>query len=78
MALIARKNFLFANTPAGAESSAVLFSLIETAKEEGLDPYSYLMWVFRSAPKRALDDPNWAMSQLPQYAPAECRLLTDS
>ena len=76
--VIARKNFLFANTPAGAESSAVLFSLIETAKEEGLDSYSYLMWVFRSAPKRALDDPNWAVSLLPQYAPAECRLLTDN
>ena len=36
--MISRKNFLFANTPSGARSSAVLFSLIETAKENGLDP----------------------------------------
>ena len=37
--VISRKNFLFANTPGGAKSSAVIFSLIETAKENGLDPY---------------------------------------
>ena len=40
--VIARKNFLFANTPKGARCSAMLFSLIETAKENGLDPYRYL------------------------------------
>ena len=76
--VIARKNFLFANTPAGAESSAVLFSLIETAKEEGLDPYRYLLWVFQESPNRALNDPHWAASMLPQNAPVECRLLLDS
>ena len=32
--VISRKNFLFANTPGGAKSSAVIFSLIETAKEK--------------------------------------------
>ena len=71
--VIARKNFLFANTPSGAESSAVLFSLIETAKEEGLDPYRYLVWLFREAPARFCTDRNWAASLLPQCAPAECR-----
>ena len=40
--VIFRKNFLFANTAKGARSSAVIFSLIETAKEKGLDPYRYL------------------------------------
>ena len=40
--VIDRKNFLFANTPSGATSSAVIFSLIETAKENRLDPYRYL------------------------------------
>ncbi len=71
--VIARKNFLFANTPAGAESSAVLFSLIETAKEAGLDPYRYLLWVFQEAPRRAPHNPDWAASLLPQYAPLDCR-----
>ena len=37
--VIGRKNFLFANTPLGAQASAVIYSLIETAKETGLDPF---------------------------------------
>ena len=40
--VIDRKNFLFANTERGAQGSAVMFSIIETAKENGLDPYRYL------------------------------------
>ena len=50
--VIDRKNFLFANTPAGADSSAVTFSIIETARESGLDPFRYLEYVFRKAPIR--------------------------
>ena len=34
-----RKNFLFANVPKGAEASAIIYSMVETAKENGLDPY---------------------------------------
>ena len=64
--VISRKNFLFANTPKGARSSAVLFSLIETAKENGLDPYRYLVWVLSEAPKRAAADPEWALGLMPQ------------
>lgn len=37
--VIGRKNFLFTNTPRGAQGSAVIYSMIETAKENGLDPY---------------------------------------
>ncbi|MEG0597693.1 MAG: transposase domain-containing protein, partial [Oscillospiraceae bacterium] len=28
----------------------MIYSLIETAKENGLDPYRYLLWIFRTAP----------------------------
>ena len=49
--VIDRKNFLFANTPSGAKSSALIFSLIETAKENGLDPYRYLLWELSEVPK---------------------------
>lgn len=38
-----RKNWLFSNNPAGAQSSAEIYSLIETAKENDLDPYRYLV-----------------------------------
>ena len=71
--VISRKNFLFANTPSGARSSAVLFSLIETAKENGLDPYRYLVWLLREAPKRFTTDKSWAASLLPQFAPPICK-----
>ena len=48
--VMGRKNWLFANTPGGAQASAVIYSLIETAKETKLDPYKYLLWVLQSAP----------------------------
>lgn len=48
--VIDRKNFLFANTPRGAKASAIIFSLIETAKENGLNPFAYLTYVFTNAP----------------------------
>lgn len=48
--VIDRKNFLFANTPRGAKASALVFSLIETAKENALNPFVYLTYVFTNAP----------------------------
>jgi len=48
--VIDRKNFLFANTPRGAKASAIMFSIIETAKENGLNPFKYLAYVFKNAP----------------------------
>lgn len=49
--VMGRKNWLFANTPGGAQASAVIYSLIETAKENSLDPYRYLLWVLQNAPQ---------------------------
>ena len=39
--VIGRKNWIFSGTPAGAEASAVLYSLVETAKDNNLEPYAY-------------------------------------
>lgn len=55
--VICRKNFLFANTPGGAAASAVFCSLIETAKETGVDPFGYLAHVFRTAPGTDMEAP---------------------
>ena len=71
--VMGRKNWLFANTPAGAQSSAVIYSLIETAKENGLDPYRYLLHVLKTAPKLDHADPDWAVPLLPENAPEECK-----
>jgi transposase len=39
---LGRKNFLFAGADGGGESAAAIYSLIETAKLNGIDPESYL------------------------------------
>jgi len=48
--VIGRKNWLFSNTPGGANSSAIYYSLIITAKENGLIPYQYLTWLLTNIP----------------------------
>jgi transposase len=49
--VIGRKAWLFSDTPAGAHSSAVIYSLIETAKANGLEPYTWLRRVLRDLPQ---------------------------
>ena len=71
--VIDRKNFLFANTPSGAKSSAVIFSLIPTATENGLDPYHYLTCLLSSAAEMDLAQPDNLQLLLPWNAPAACR-----
>ena len=70
--VMGRKNWLFANTPGGAQASSVIYSLIETAKENGLDPCRYLLWVLQNAPQLSKTDEAWAESLLPANAPEEC------
>ena len=70
--VIDRKNFLFANTPKGATGSAVVFSLIQTAMENRLDPYRYLTWLMKEANTADLTDPATVEALLPWNAPAEC------
>ena len=48
--VLGRKAWLFADTPAGATASARLYSLIETAKANGREPYAYLARVFADLP----------------------------
>ena len=49
--VMGRKAWLFSDTPAGAEASARLYSLIATAKANGLEPYAYLRHIFTELPK---------------------------
>ena len=72
--VMGRKNWLFANTPGGAQASSVIYSLIETAKENQLDPYRYLLWVLRSAPVLSQTNTGWAEQLTPASAPDECRI----
>ena len=72
--VMGRKNWLFANTPGGAQASAVIYSLIETAKENGLDPYRYLLWILQNAPGLSETDEAWAEQFTPANAPQECKI----
>lgn len=57
--VIGRKNWLFNNTPNGAKASSVIYSIIETAKENHLKPFDYLVFLLKSIPNTTtgkLDD----------------------
>ncbi len=71
--VISRKNFLFCNTPNGAQASATTFSLIESAKANGLKPFEYLKHVFTHLPNATSSELDsflpWSLS-----LPAHCRM----
>ena len=72
--VISRKNFLFANTPRGAKASAIMFSLIETAKGNGLDPFAYLSYIFNRAPNLDIhNNPDYLDLLLPWSVPDFCK-----
>ena len=48
--VIGRKNWLFSDSPQGAHANATLYSLIETAKANKLEPYMYLKFIFAKLP----------------------------
>lgn len=48
--VIGRKAWLFADTQAGAAASANLYSLVETAKANGIEPHAYLTYLFAELP----------------------------
>jgi transposase len=49
--VMGRKAWLFSNTPNGAEASSIMFSLVETARENGLKPYEYIKFLLEKLPE---------------------------
>ncbi|HDS1772735.1 TPA: transposase domain-containing protein, partial [Pseudomonas putida] len=49
--VIGRKNWLFSDTPKGATASAQLYSLVETAKANGQEPYAWLRHALERLPQ---------------------------
>jgi len=68
--VIGRKNWLFSNTPRGADASAVVFSIIETAKENRLSVFEYLKYLLERLPEATSSEIDslmpWSKS-LPMY-----------
>ena len=54
--VVGRKNWLFSGSPAGAEASAGIYSLIETAKAADLEPYWCLRYIFEKLPTAKAED----------------------
>jgi len=55
--VVGRKNWLFSDTPKGATASAQIYSLVETAKANGQEPYAWLRHVLERLPQaRSLED----------------------
>jgi transposase len=63
--VVGRKNWLFSGHPRGAEASATIYSLIETAKANGLQAYHYLRFLFDKLPLAQSDEDY--KNLLPQY-----------
>jgi transposase len=49
--VIGRKNWLFNQTPRGADASALLYSLVQTAVANNLEPFDYLRHLLTELPK---------------------------
>ena len=62
---VGRKNWLFSGSPRGARASAAIYSLIETAKANSLEPYAYLRFLFERVPCATSKEELKAL--LPQY-----------
>ncbi|MCK4516833.1 MAG: IS66 family transposase [Spirochaetaceae bacterium] len=57
--VVGRKNWLFSGSPRGADSSCAIYSLIETAKQNGVNPYAYLHYLFTEVLAISTDE-QWA------------------
>ena len=75
--VIGRKNWLFANTAKGASASAMIYSVVETAKENDLNPFEYLKFLFEKMPNMNLEDKEAFDEILPwsESLPKYCRVL---
>ena len=62
--VVGRKNWLFCDTQAGANASATIFSLLETAKANGLNPETYLNHLLSVLPQRFAIVPQAAVDDL--------------
>ena len=67
--VVGRNNWLMSGSPRGAEASCAIYSLIETAKHNGLNPYAYLHYLFTAVPR--ISDPAEWHQLLPSALDAE-------
>ena len=76
--IIGRKNWLFSNTPRGAESSAIIYSIVETAKLNDLNPVTYLQFLLEQLPNIDISSPEELDKLIPwsEQLPESCRNMS--
>ena len=74
--VIGRKNFLFSKSPKGAQASAIVYSVIETAKANNLNPFYYLTYLFEKLPNIDLESTDELDKLLPwsDSIPGNCKV----
>ena len=75
---IGKKNWIMIDTISGAKASAVLYSLVETAKANNLKPYEYFKYLLEQIPEHGeFEDRSYLEDLLPwsDKLPEECRQL---
>ena len=74
--IIGRKAWLFSNTPKGAQSSAMIYSMVESDKENRLKPFNYLIWLLESLPNVDIANVKVLDTFLPwsDSVPQDCRM----
>jgi len=68
--VVGRRNWLFSNTPKGAEASAMIYSIVETAKENNLRAHDYIEYLLEKLPSMKtseLEDVMPWSDKLPDY-----------
>lgn len=63
--VIGRKNWMFSNTTRGAKESGIMYSIVQSAKENGLRVEPYLIHIFESMSQKTAYDPTYLDSLLP-------------
>lgn len=79
--VIGRKNFLFGDTPRGSEASAGMYSIVVTAKANGLNPRKYVKWLLEEMHNaKDPNDPAYPDSPMPwsESVPTGARLKPEA
>jgi transposase len=75
---IGRRNWLFCNTPNGAEASAIAYSIVETAKQNNVNAFEYLKYIFATFKDLDISGVNFSnFMPWSSSLPESCRLNAD-
>ncbi len=67
---VGRRNWLFNDTPEGADASAIVYTMVEMAKAHNLNIYKYLNYLFEHLPETKMTD-----SELSKLAPWDPKVI---